>query len=315
MIISASRRTDLPAYYSEWLMNRIRAGYCLVPNPFNRRQVTRVSLLPCDVEAFVFWTRDARPMMGFLRELDEMGHRYMFLVTLVDYPRALGPGDLPVEAAIDMVRRLANAIGPDRVVWRYDPIVFSNVTDRAFHIARFGYLAGNLRGSTRRVIVSGMSLYRKNRGRLQELSRDGIVIKPKGEIVESEIAKLLSAMVETAGANGIELVSCAEALDWRRFGVEPGRCIDNELIGRVFGVRVDGRKDPGQRPECRCVVSRDIGVYDTCIRGCPYCYAVSDLDAAKEKHALHDPFGPCLVRVPDDSVLAGPGCVNGRLMH
>ncbi|MGC8989238.1 MAG: DUF1848 domain-containing protein [Verrucomicrobiia bacterium] len=298
MIISASRRTDLPAYYSEWLMNRIRAGYCLVPNPFNLRQVTRVSLLPCDVEVFVFWTRDARPMMGFLRELDEMGHRYMFLVTVVDYPGALGPGDLPVEVAIDMVRRLADAIGPDRVVWRYDPIVFSNVTDTAFHIARFGRLAGALRGSTRRVIVSGMSVYKKNLCRLEVLSKAGIVIRPKEEIAEFEIERLLRAMVETAGASGMELVSCAETLDWRRLGVEPGRCIDNELIGRVFGIAVDGRKDAGQRPECRCVISRDIGVYDTCIRGCPYCYAVSDLDAAKRRHASHDPSWPCLVRVP-----------------
>jgi hypothetical protein len=314
MIISASRRTDLPAYYSEWLMNRIRAGYCLVPNPFNARQMTRVSLLPCDVDVFVFWTRDARPMMTSLRELDEMGHRYMFLVTVVDYPRALGPGDLAVEDAIDMVRRLADAIGPDRVVWRYDPVVFSNVTGTAFHIARFGRLAVALRGSTRRVIVSAMSLYRKNRGRLQELNRDGILIQAKGDIVEGEIEGLLRAMVERAGANGMELVSCAETLDWRRFGVEPGRCIDNELIGRVFGIAVDGRKDPGQRPECRCVISRDIGVYNTCIRGCPYCYAVSDLDAARRRHMSHDSSGPCLIRVPDNSVVSGSGCLNGRRM-
>lgn len=314
MIISASRRTDLPAYYSEWLMNRIRAGYCLVPNPFNLRQVTRVSLLPCDVDAFVFWTRDARPMMGFLRELDEMGHRYMFLVTVVDYSGALGPGDLSVDVAVDMVRGLADAIGPDRVVWRYDPVVFSNVTGTAFHIARFGRLAGALRGSTRRVIVSGMSLYRKNRGRLQELSRDGIFIRAKWDVAECEIEELLRAMVETARANGMELVSCAETLDWRRFGVEPGRCIDNELIGRVFGIAVDGRKDPGQRPECRCAISKDIGVYNTCIRGCPYCYAVTDLDEARRRHVLHDPSFPCLVRVPDNSVLSGSGCENGRPM-
>lgn len=299
MIISASRRTDLPAYYSEWLMNRIRAGYCLVPNPFNLRQVTRVSLLPCDVDAFVFWTRDARPMMSFLRELDEMGHRYMFLVTVVDYSGALGPGDLSVDVAVDMVRGLADAIGPDRVVWRYDPVVFSNVTGTAFHIARFGRLAGALRGSTRRVIVSGMSLYRKNRGRLQELSRDGIFIQSKWDVAECEIGELLRAMVETARANGMELVSCAETLDWRRFGVEPGRCIDNELIGRVFGIAVDGRKDPGQRPECRCVISKDIGVYNTCIRGCPYCYAVTDLDEARRRHMSHDPSWPCLVRAPE----------------
>lgn len=295
-------------------MNRIRAGYCLVPNPFNARQMTRVSLLPSDVDAFVFWTRDGRPMMGFLRELDEMGHRYMFLVTVVDYPRALGPGDLSVEDAIDMVRRLAGAIGPERVVWRYDPVVFSNVTGTAFHIARFGRLAGALRGSTRRVIVSGMSLYRKNRGRLQELSRDGIFIQAKWDVAEFEIEELLRAMVETARANGMELVSCAETLDWQRFGVEAGRCIDNELIGRVFGIAVDGRKDPGQRPECRCVISRDIGVYNTCIRGCPYCYAVTDLDAARRRYMSHDPSGPCLVRVPDKSVLSGPGCENGRPM-
>lgn len=295
MIISASRRTDLPAFYSKWLMNRIRAGFCLVPNPFNPSQVTRVSLLPGDVEVFVFWTRDARPMLDSLSELDRMGCRYMFLVTVVDYPAALGPGDLRTEEAISMVHRLAGMIGPDRVVWRYDPIVFSNVTDAAFHQERFSRLAGALRGSTRRVIVSGLTFYRRNSRAIDALAKAGIVVCPKENVPVRQMEGLLKTMVEVAAREGLELVSCAETLDWRRMGVIPGRCIDNELIKRVFGLDVSAIKDPGQRPACGCVMSRDIGVYNTCVRGCPYCYAVSSIDDAKRTCRLHDPEAASLV--------------------
>lgn len=298
MIISASRRTDIPAYYSQWLMNRIRTGYCLVPNPFNKQQIARVSLSPCDVDAFVFWTRDARPMMKHLAELDRMGYRYLFLVTVVDYPRAIGPGDLPVGLATSMFRQLADVIGSERVVWRYDPLIFSNVTDVDFHLARFSSLAHALHGSTKRVIVSGLTIYAKNMRSIAELAKAGVAVQPKETLSLSDQERLLQGMLNIAKDHGLELVSCAETMDWWRFGVKPGRCIDNELIQRLFKIEVASRKDPGQRPACRCVISRDIGVYNTCIRGCPYCYAVSDPAEARRNFNRHDPAGPSLLPLP-----------------
>ncbi len=301
MIISASRRTDLPAYYSRWLMNRLHAGFCLVPNPFNPRLVARVSLLPSDVEAIVFWTRDARPMLASLSDLDRRGYRYVFLVTVVDYPAPLGPGNLPVPVAVQMFRRLAERIGHDRVVWRYDPIVFSNVTDGAFHARQFAFLADELWRSTRRVIISGLSFYRRNLRSLKALEAHGVFIRPKEDVPVDEMESMLGRLASVARERGLDLVSCAETLDWRRVGIAPGRCIDDAWLGRVLGVRVPARKDPGQRQACGCVVSRDIGVYGTCVRGCPYCYAVSDPEEARRRFGQHDPDAPSLVPLPHEA--------------
>jgi len=250
------------------------------------------------VDAIVFWTRDARPLMGSLAELDQCGYRYLFLVTVLDYPAPLRARDLPVAEAVPMFRRLADRLGPERVVWRYDPLVFSNVTNGAFHAARFAALAGALHGYTRRVITSGLSLYRKNLQRLEALSQQGLTVIPKEQVPAAEMHALLRRMVASAHEHGMELVSCAETLDWQSCGIAPGRCIDDALIARALGIRVTGAKDPGQRPACGCVVSRDIGSYDTCVRGCPYCYAVADPDKARLSLAQHDPQAPSLVPLP-----------------
>src|SRR5512135_950390 len=128
MIISASRRTDIPAFYSRWFMNRVRAGYCTVPNPFNANQVKRISLLPEEVDVIVFWTRNPRPLFPFLKELDVRGVRYYFQFTLLDNPRSIDPKTPPAESALQTFRALSEQVGPARVIWRYDPLVLSQIT-------------------------------------------------------------------------------------------------------------------------------------------------------------------------------------------
>ena len=146
MIISASRRTDIPAFYAKWFMNRIRAGYCAVPNPFNRDQVSHVSLNPEDVDVIVLWTRNARPLLPRLAELDERGYRYYFQYTLMDNPHPIEAKSPPLEASQKTFRALADRIGPDKAIWRYDPIVFSNVTGPEFHQKTYEHIAQALRG-------------------------------------------------------------------------------------------------------------------------------------------------------------------------
>ena len=147
MIVSASRRTDIPAFYAEWFMNRVRAGTCDVPNPFNPQQVARVSLQPDEVDGIVFWTRHPRPLFPHLAELDKRGYRYYFQYTLLDNPRLIDPKVPPLETSLATFRELAERVGPDRVVWRYDPIVFSNVTGRSFTGKLMGASPGRLRGT------------------------------------------------------------------------------------------------------------------------------------------------------------------------
>jgi hypothetical protein len=160
MIISASRRTDIPAFYAEWMVNRVRAGFCTVPNPFNRHQVSCVSLRPEDVDAIVFWTRNPRPLIPRLGELDHCGLRYYFQFTILGYPRELDPKSPSVGAAVEAFKDLSGRLGPRRVIWRYDPLIFTSLTTAGFHRENYGRLAEALRGHTRRSVVSVVDIYR-----------------------------------------------------------------------------------------------------------------------------------------------------------
>jgi hypothetical protein len=154
MIISASRRTDIPAFYSKWFMNRIREGYCLVPNPLNTKQISVVTLSPVEVDAIVFWSKNPEPLIPYLSELDDYGFRYYFQFTLNDYPSALEPNIPSLESRLETFRKLSKLLGPKRVIWRYDPIIISNYTPPSYHIERFRNIANELRGFTKRVMVS-----------------------------------------------------------------------------------------------------------------------------------------------------------------
>ena len=289
MIISASRRTDIPAFYADWFVNRTRTGYCTVPNPYNRHQVSRIALAPEDVDVIVFWTRNPRPLMAHLDELDARGYRYYVQYTLLDNPRALDRNNPPLAASLRTFRELAERIGPERVIWRYDPIVFSNVTGAAFHIDAYGRIAEALRGSTSRSVISIMNDYRKLRGRMAALREEGIDVVTTDGASGPRFARLMRTLADIAAANDMTITSCAETHDLEPYGIRPGKCIDDDLIRRLFGIDVAARKDPSQRKACGCVLSRDVGMYDTCLFGCQYCYATGSFDRARAHHADHDP--------------------------
>ncbi len=295
MIISASRRTDIPAFYAEWFMNRVRAGYCTVPNPFNLSQVKRNSLLPADVDVIVFWTRNPRPMLPFLRELDVRGYRYYFQLTLLDNPRLIDPKTPPAEAALKTFHDLSEQTDPRRVIWRYDPLVLSQVTPTDFHLQTFERLARSLSGYTQRVVISLVDQYAKARKRLEALQQSGASLLPLSNLPAEDFACLMRSLAGIASSNGMEIVSCAEEIDLQPYGIRPGKCVDDEYIREVFGLDVTHQKDPGQRKACGCVVSRDIGMYDSCLFGCRYCYATSDFDRAKNNHNAHNPESPSLL--------------------
>lgn len=294
MIISASRRTDIPAFYAEWFINRIRAGFCAVPNPFNRTQVTNVSLLPEDVEVIVFWTRNPRPLFPHLQELDRLGYRYYFQYTITANPREIDQKAPPTETAVRTFQELSALVGSEKLIWRYDPIVLSNRTDSAYHIRAYREIAEALNKHTQRSVISVMDHYSKSRRRMDGLSKNGYYIYDSNAIAEA-LPDLVPALVSAANRAGMEIVSCAEEINLDCFGVRPGKCVDNDFIQRVFGVEVAGKKDPSQRKECGCVVSKDIGMYDSCLFGCQYCYATQSFDQAQRNHTEHDPKSPSLI--------------------
>ena len=273
-------------------MNRLRRGWCTVPNPFNPLQVSEVSLRPEDVDVLVFWTRNPLPLLPHLEELEQNGYRFYFLVTLMDNPREMDPQCPPRTAALRAFQALADRIGPDRVIWRYDPMVLSNVTNLDFHGRAFGQIAGRLQGYTKRCIVSMMHPYRKVKSRL---AGKGIVLKTWEE---KDLENFMPSLAEEARERGMEILSCASPVDLERYGIHRGKCVDDDYIRRVFGIEVTQKKDPSQRQACGCVVSKDIGMYDTCLFGCLYCYATNSFERAHANHRRHDSEGPSLVPLP-----------------
>lgn len=294
MIISASRRTDIPAFYSTWFMNRIRAGYATVPNPYYPDRVARVSLRPDKIDAIAFSTRNPRPLFAQLDELDGRGFQYYFLITILGNPRQLDPKTPALPAAVDNFLELSRRVGADHVIWRYDPIVLSNRTGIDFHLKQFQTIASVLKGATRRCIISYMDDYAKARSRLNALEKKGFILAQPGE-VQSAVGPLSARLAQIAGAAGMEITSCAESYDLAPYGVRAGKCMDDELVSRLTGKSLVYKKDPAQRQVCRCALSRDIGMYNSCLHGCLYCYATQNFSKSLENYRKHDPQSPSLL--------------------
>jgi hypothetical protein len=261
MIISASRRGDIPAFHFSWFLQRMRAGFVDVANPFNPRQVRRVSLAPRDADCVVFWTKDARPMQKHIAEFEAYGVPYIILYTLTPYGRGIEPGLAGKSGVADSFRKIADRTGAQRLIWRYDPIILTPELTAAWHCRAFSALARRLEGSVRRCIVSFVQPYRRIQKNLAALGREEPDAAAKQE--------LLAALGHIAAGHGIRLQSCA---DPDTPGCA-GACVEAALIARVTGRPVAGDKDKNQRAACLCAVSVDIGSYGTCGHGCLYCYA------------------------------------------
>jgi len=296
VIITASRRTDIPAFYSEWFMKRVSDGYFININPFNANQHRRISLAPNDVDIFLFITKNPSPIMPYLPELDCRGYHYYFHYTLNDYPTFIEPQVSDLRFRIETFQRLSEQLGPGKVVWRYDPILVSQKTDVDYHLERFHRLAEALKGYTDQVIISLLQIYPKVRKRLWQLQAiAGLkVIDIREERYRDDLERLLTGLAEIARSNKLMIVSCAEILDIEKYGINPGSCVDGERIAAILGRRLQVKRDRSQRPRCRCLQAVDMGTYDMCQFHCCYCYANRSEQAVKRKTARFCPEAPVL---------------------
>ncbi len=292
MIISASRRTDIPAFYAPWFMQRIRAGEVAVRNPFNARQVRRISLTPDSVQAIVFWTRNPLPLMAGLQELDAAGYRYYFQFTLTGYGPPLERASPAVPQALAAFARLSERLGPERIVWRYDPLLLSSRLSEQEQLARFAALAKQLQGLTDSVVISLLDPYARAARRLAGLPEGDRPWKP--EVGDPALGALVRQLLAIAERRGMRVQSCAEP-ELGRWGVEPGSCIDAQRLQALGAGPLRARKDAGQRQGCTCIPSVDIGAYNTCLHGCVYCYATSSDRAAAANRRRHQPDEPFLL--------------------
>lgn len=279
MIISASRRTDIPALYPEWFVNRLKAGEVLVPNPYNRKKLKRIILSPDTVDCIVFWTKNPEPMLPYLREIRDMGYEYYFQVTITDYEEDIERNLRCTAETMASFILMSEKLGRERMDWRFDPILLTDKYSIPYHLEHFEQMCGWLHGSTTRCIISFVDSYKEC---------------PYRELREEEIAELAKGMGKIARKYQLPLYTCAEKVHLDRFGISHCTCIDKEKIRRLIGYKLDLKKDAGQRKECRCVESIDIGTYHTCIHGCRYCYAAGTLENAKNKYDQHDPDSPVL---------------------
>ncbi len=295
MIISASRRTDIPACYPDWFFRRIKEGFVLARNPMNFHQISKISLSPDVVDGIVFWTKNPAPMMERLDELSD--YTYYFQFTLTSYGKDVEPG-VPVKSGevIPTFLRLADKIGPDRVIWRYDPILISQKYDACYHQEYFYEIAKRIKDHTRKCIISFLDFYKGAASRLKSL-----------ELVETDEARkreLARSLMMIAGSFGLALETCAEEMDLSEYGIGHAHCIDAKLFEKLRGQPLRIEKDKNQRPTCGCFASIDIGMYDTCRNGCKYCYANHNAAAVKSNVSKHDPNSPLLSGEvgPDDVV-------------
>jgi uncharacterized protein DUF1848 len=289
VIVSASYRTDIPAFYAAWFMARLQAEFCRVVNPYGG--VTHpVSLALGDVDGFVFWTRNMRPLMG---DLDAVRRVAPFVVqfTLTGYPRALESSVIPPEEAIAQLRELRRRWGPRTVVWRYDPVVFAAGLDAEAHLANFAALARGLAGEVDEVVLSIVHPYRKTRRNLDRAAERHGFTWHDPPIEEKR--ELLMRLAAIAAEHGIAPTLCSQP-ELLGLGLGEARCIDAERLSDV-AQRPIAARESGNRPGCRCALSRDIGAYDTCPHGCVYCYAVADRDRAVGNFRAHDPAADCLL--------------------
>jgi Domain of unknown function (DUF1848). len=261
MIVSASRRTDIPAFYADWFFERVREGFALVPNPFNARQVRRVSLKPEDVDCFVFWTKNPTPMLPRLDEINK--YPYYFQYTLTAYENDIEKNIPPANKRLEAFLDLAGKIGPERVIWRYDPVFLSPKYTLQYHLDFFEKAACALEDYTFKCTISFMDPYKSIEKRMQPHAP-----QPWTEDEMREAARSLS---EIAFSHGIAMDTCAEEIDLSDMNIGHARCIDPVLIERLFHKKVDAGKDKYQRPACNCAVSVDIGMYNTCPGSCKYC--------------------------------------------
>ncbi len=291
MIVSASYRTDIPAFYGTWFLNRLRSGQCRVVNPYGGPDYL-VALTPEAVDGFVFWTRNAKPFLPVLEEIAAGGFPFFVQYTITDYPRALEPSVVGYRDAVVLVDQLARRYGRRAVVWRYDPVFLTSLTPPDWHLRNFAELASMLRGATDEVVLSFAHIYAKTRTNSDRAARrHGFTWWDPDQETKSA---LLGELAVIARESGLRPTLCSQPalLD---DAIEPAACVDAARLSDLAGRPIKARTK-GNRPGCLCAESRDIGAYDTCPQGCVYCYAVSSRGAAKRSLAAHDAETESLAR-------------------
>ena len=291
-IISISRRGDIPAFHTPWLIKRLQEGFCHIQMPYGAK-VLQVSLRPEDCAGIVFWTRNPLPLFNYLDELKNSGYFFYFHFTITGYPRPVESNTPSLLKSIDRFKFLSKQIGSNGVHWRYDPILLSSITPETFHINNFSFIAKKLKGHTKICTISFTQFYEKSQNNFKKLNKKyGIRFD---EVSQEQKTKLSQTLKEIASENEIEIKSCCDNSLFSA-GIQKGSCIGPEYLSLV---RPDFFKDWKKKPtrkECECFESIDIGAYETCVFGCSYCYATRNRETALRHLKDHNKDDTIIIR-------------------
>ncbi len=288
MILSVSRRTDIPAFYTEWFMNRLRAGFVCVRNPMNQGQISRIVLNPEVVDCIVFWTKNPEPLLDQLDAIDAMGYPYYFQFTITPYNSTMETALGDKNKIIETFAALSRKIGKDKVVWRYDPIIVNDKLTPEAHLEAFDKMAAKLMDFTNECVISFVDPYRKTKRQMGD--------QWVRELTENEMRQVAAGFSRIASRAGISLKTCAERMDLEEYGIGHASCIDRRKIERILSCPLtDKVKRDSQREACGCMECMDIGAYNTCRNGCRYCYATFSPEMTIRNCRNHDPHSALLI--------------------
>lgn len=293
MILSVSRRTDIPAFYSEWFINRLRDKKVYVRNPFNYNQVQRIPLTPENVDCIVFWTKDAREIIKYLDEIDNLGYKYYFQYTITPYKDDIEVNVKDKRQIINNFMELSKRLGKERVILRYDPIIITEKYTKEYHYTTFERLCSLVSGYTDKIIFSFVDDYRKISKNMKS--------NKVAEISEDDMKEMAHRLVTISKKYDIGLETCAEKIELKELGINKASCIDGDLIEKIIKVPLKRKPKKGDREldngreQCKCIKCIDIGEYDTCVHGCMYCYANINKNRALENYKGHNKDSPILI--------------------
>jgi len=305
MIISASRRTDIPAYYSDWLLNKIKERYVYVRNPMNNHQVSKINLDPEVVDCIVFWSKNPKPMIDKLSSLSN--YAYYFQFTLNPYDNDIETNLPPKVEIIETFKKLSDLIGSQRIIWRYDPVLLNARYTINYHIDKFMEIACQLKGYTEKAIFSFIDFYKK----INENIKANCII----DITSEEKYLIAENFSKIANENNLLIDTCAEDIDLSQYNIEYARCIDDRLITKIIGNNRSVEKDKNQRLECGCAISIDIGEYNSCSNGCIYCYANYSYNLVKNNCIKHNILSPLLIGDIDSSDIINERKVKSKYVN
>jgi len=283
-IISVSRRTDIPAFYSDWFMNRLKEGYAGYVNPFGGQKYI-VSLKPEDVTCFVFWSKNYKPFIKKLETIKEMGYKFYFNYTITGLPQIFECNLVEKDIAIEKLKELSSLYSQKHINWRYDPIIISEATDYNFHVKNFENIASTLEGYVERCYFSYAIQYGKVKRNFDKFQSENNI-----KIVEPDAnlrIKLANELADIAGNHGIKMLTCCgdNLLSQK---IAKAHCVDGKIIEELFYKKGFKLGEKPTRKECGCTDSADIGSYDTCPHGCIYCYANMNKKVANIRYEHHD---------------------------